>query len=172
MLKPAKIDGASIPELLELLKIYEDRTRGRAKRELALHDSEKVVAAVSKWVSHLDTSDKKFEHHLLEALWVHQMHNRVDESLLDRVLASKDHRARAAAVRVLSFWLDQVENPLDRLGKLVVDPHPRVRLEAVRAISFLKGDRAFEVALDAATFPMDYYLEYTLDETLRALEND
>ena len=170
LVKPAKIDGAPVADLVKLLEVYEDRTRGRAKRELAQRDSDEVISAVNEWIKGLDASGPEFEHHQLEALWVHQMHNRVDEALLDRVLSSKDHRARAAAVRVLSFWLDQIENPLDRLAKHVGDSHPRVRLESVRAISFLKGDEATEAALEVLNHEMDYYLEYTLDETMRALE--
>jgi HEAT repeat protein len=71
---------------------------------------------------------------------------------------------------VLSFWIKKLPNPLERLKKHIADPHPRVRLEAVRAISFLKGDDAIEAILDVLNFEMDYYLEYTLDETMRALE--
>jgi glucose/arabinose dehydrogenase len=170
LLKPAKIDGAPVEDLLELLKVYEDRTRGRAKRELAQRDSDEVIGKLGEWIKGLDKDDAEFDHHLLEALWVHQMHNRVDEALLDRVLSSEDHRARAAAIRVLSFWVDQIADPLARLKKFVADPHPRVRLESVRAISFLEGDEATEAALEVLGQDMDYYLEYTLEETMRALE--
>jgi hypothetical protein len=170
LVKPPQIKGASIETLLDLLKTYEDRIRYQAKRELAQHDSAVVVKALEDWVSKLDNDDPEIEHHLLEALWVHQMHATVNEELLDRVLSSKDHRARAAATRVVSFWLNGLSDPLARLKKMVNDSHPRVRLEAVRAISFLDGEEAFQVALDAAEYDMDYYLEYTLNETLRVLE--
>ena len=52
------------------------------------------------------------------------------------MLASPDFRARAAATRVLCYWRDRVPDALDLLKKLAADPHPRVRLEAVRAASF------------------------------------
>ena len=170
LVKPAKIDGQPISVLLDHLKLYEDRTRNRVKRELAQRDSADVIAELDKWVSNLDPSDPEIEHHVLEALWVHQMHNRVNEELLDRVLSSKDHRARAAAVRVISFWVNKLPEPLQRLKKFVADPHPRVRLEAVRAISFLSGDDAFEAALDVLDHEPDYFIKYTLEETLRSLE--
>ena len=170
LLKPARIDGAPVEDLLELLKVYEDRTRGRAKRELAQRESDEVMAKLGNWVKGLDKTDPEFEHRQLEALWIHQMHNRPSEEMLDRVLASKDHRARAAAIRVLSFWVNKIPNPLERLKKFVADPHPRVRLESVRAISFLKGDDAVEAALEVVNQEMDYYLEYTLEETMRALD--
>ena len=70
----------------------------------------------------------------------------------------------------LSFWLDQVEAPIDLLQARINDPHPRVRLEAVRALSFLSGDEAVEAALGVLEHDMDDYLQYTLDETMRVLE--
>ena len=93
--------------------------------------------------------------------------------MLKRVLESPDHRARAAAVRVLAAWLDRVASPLDLLRPRVGDEHPRVRLEAVRALSFFGPDdaaAAAELALDVLNDEMDVYLEYTLGETLRALD--
>ena len=57
------------------------------------------------------------------------------------------------------------------LKPLVNDDHPRVRLEAVRALSFMNGDEAIELALEVLEYEMDYYLQYTLDETMRSLEN-
>lgn len=170
LVEPAKIAGEPIPHLLELLKVYEDRTRYRARRELAERDSKKVIPAVKKWVDSLSPSDEQFEHHLLEALWVCQTHNHVNRELLDRVLNAKDYRARAAAVRVLSYWLDRVENPLAILKKMANDPHGRVRLEAVRALSFLQGDAAVETALEVLNHDTDRWLEYTLEETMRQLE--
>ena len=53
-----------------------------------------------------------YEHHMMEALWVHQWHNQVNEKLLARMLRSSDPWARAAATRVLCYWRDRVANPL------------------------------------------------------------
>lgn len=170
LLTPAKIDGEPIPALLELLKIYEDRTRYRARRELAERETKDVVAALDKWVAALDSADENYEHQRLEALWVYQAHNAVPHELLTDCLNAKDHRARSAAVRALSFLLDQVDKPLALLRPRVNDPHPRVRLEAVRALSFLKGDDVIELALEVLEHDMDDYLQFTLDETMRVLE--
>ena len=43
-----------------------------------------------------EDADADYEHHLLEALWVHQWHNVVDIDLLSRVLRSPNADARAA----------------------------------------------------------------------------
>ena len=170
LVTPAKIAGEPILALLELLKVYEDRTRYRARRELAERDSEKVIAEVNKWVHSLSPGDPNYEHNLLEALWVCQTHNHVNRELLDHVLNAKDYRARAAAVRVLSYWLDRIENPLVILKKMAGDDHARVRLETVRAISFLKGESTMEAALEVLNHDTDKWLEYTLEETMRQLE--
>ena len=45
-----------------------------------------------------------------------------------------------------------------------------MRLEAVRACSFFKKQEAASVALEALNHEMDYYLQYTLDETMGTLE--
>src|SRR6185295_678952 len=56
------------------------------------------------------------------------------------------------------------------LTKLAEDEAPRPRLEAVRAASFFNNAEAAEMALASLKHPTDYYLEYTLKETLRQLE--
>jgi glucose/arabinose dehydrogenase len=175
LLKPAKIDGQPIEALLDLLKEPENNVRTRAKIELGKHDSAKVIAAVKKWTTSLDKKDPGYEHHLLEALWVHQWHNVVDEDLLKRELRSPDYHARAAATRVLCHWRDRVRDPLALLEVQAKDDSPRVRIEAVRACSFFKTAKAAEVALAALDKEKDpnkpdYYIKYCLDETMKALD--
>ncbi len=175
LLKPVKIDGQSIPALLNALKTPENNVRTRAKIELGKRDSAKVIGAVDKWITKLDTQDPAYEHHMMEALWVHQWHNVVDEGLLKRMLRSPEPRARAAATRVLCYWRDRVAGPLDLLKIQVNDAHPRVRLEAVRACSFFKTAKAAEIALEvlekeADPSKPDYYIKYCLDETMKALD--
>jgi putative heme-binding domain-containing protein len=170
LLKPAKIAGASIDELLDLLKEPEDRVRYRARIELSGRDSDQVIAAVQRWIGKLDKTDPHYEHHLLEALWLHQSHNRVNTELLKRMLHSPEFHARAAATRVLCYWRDRVPDALELLKQLAADPAPRVRLEAVRAASFFTVPEAMEVALISAEYPSDPYLNFVRGETRKALE--
>jgi hypothetical protein len=175
LLKPVKIDGEPIAKVLDLLKEPEDDVRTRAKIELGKHDSAKVVAAVKKWTASLDPKDQAYEHHMTEALWVHEWHNVVNEELLKRMLRSPDYHARAAATRVLCYWRDRLTDPLALLDAQAKDDSPRVRLEAVRACSFFKTSKAAEVALavlDKEKDPNkpDYYIKYCLDETMKALD--
>jgi putative heme-binding domain-containing protein len=167
---PPKIAGATIEALLELLKRSEARVRYAAKIELSGRDSSKVLAAVDRWVETLDKIDPQFEHHQLEALWVNQHHNRVNLALLERVLASQDFRARAAAARVLCYQRDRVRGALDIFKRLAADPHPRVRLEAVRAASFFTEPEAVEIAVIAGQQSTDEYINFVKSETLRTLE--
>jgi len=164
-----KIDGEPIPVLLELLKRKENQIRNLAKIELGKHDSAKVIAATKTWASGLDRKSPDYPHHLLEALWVHQWQNVVDPDLLAQVLKSPDGNARAAAVRVLCYWRDRVPGALTELRRLAMDENPRVRLQAVRAASFFPVTEAAEVALAATGLTVDYYLDYTIGETLRQL---
>jgi glucose/arabinose dehydrogenase len=166
---PAKVAGATVPELLELLKAPEDRTRELAKLELRRHDTAGVKAELEKWVAGLEAAAPDSAHHLLEALWVCQHHDAVNEALLTRVLQSPEPRARAAAVRVLVAWRDRVPEPLGQLRALVHDPSLRVRLEAVRALSFFHDRKAREVAEEARAAGTDPVLDYALQETLATL---
>ena len=170
LVEPVEIAGASVPELLELLKTYEDRTRYRVRTELRDRPTDEVMTAVDAWLAQQDKSDSEYWHHLLEGLWIKQGHNVVDETLLTTVLNGKEPKARAAATRVLGYWRDRVDEPLALLRERVNDAHPRVRLEAVRALSFFDSQEALDVAVEALVYEQDDYLEYTLNETMATLE--
>ncbi len=170
LLEPKKIDGQPIPALLELLKEPENDVRLRAKIELGKHDGKKVTDSVMKWIKILDAKDPAFEHHMLEALWVHQWHDIVNEALLTRMLKSSEPRARAQAVRVMGYWRDRLPDSVKWLKTAAEDEHPRVRLEAVRVASFYRETAAADAALTALKRPMDYYIEYCFKQTMRQLQ--
>jgi putative heme-binding domain-containing protein len=58
---------------------------------------------------------------------------------------------------------------LETLSKLVHDTHPRVRLEALRALSKIPGARSAELALGVLDHPMDPTLDYALWLTINDL---
>ncbi len=173
LVEKAKVAGASVPELLELLKAYEDRTRYRARRALRDQPPATVLAELDKWVAGLYKDDPEVWHHRLEALWLKQSLDSVDQAMLNQVLTCPEPKARAAATRVLCYWRDRVENPLALLQKQVADEHPRVRLEAVRALSFFDGAnlaKAQEIANESLLQDQDQYLKYALEETNKTLD--
>jgi HEAT repeat protein len=167
---PPRIEGQSIAAQLELLKTYEDRVRYRVRRALRERPTKEVVAALVTWVQGLNAADADYEHNLLEALWVYQHHDVVEPTLLARLLEAKDFRARAAAVRVLQHWFDRVDGAPAVMRRMVKDPAPRVRLEVVRAMSFVRTVESADTALEALKSPTDYYLNYVLDSTMTTLE--
>jgi len=166
---PTKIAGAPTAQLLDALKAYEDRTRYRARAELRARPAAEVLPATAAWIAGLDPNDPEFHHHLVEALWVHQAQDVVDEPLLDRLLGCPEPRARAAAVRVLSFWRERAGDVSGRLRNAVADEHPRVRLEAVRALSFFRDQEAINIAIESLAMPQDEYLSYVFGETIKTL---
>ncbi|MCA9045826.1 MAG: HEAT repeat domain-containing protein, partial [Planctomycetaceae bacterium] len=170
LLTPPKISGSTLAELFELLKAYEIRTRYNARLELRDRPTAEVISQLDAWVAKLDKSEERYEHHLLEALWVKQHHGAVDAEFLDRLLNAEDPRARAAATRVLCYWRDDVDSPLTLLQARVNDEHPRVRIEAVRALSFFDTQQAYDIAVESLLYEQDDYLDYTLKETLDTLE--
>jgi glucose/arabinose dehydrogenase len=170
LLTPLPIAGQPIPRLLDLLKEPENRVRYRAKIELSARNTGEVLTALQTWIDRLDAKDPRFEHHMMEALWVRQWHNRVDEKLLARMLRSSEPWARAAATRVLCYWRDRIPNPLALLKVQANDAHPAVRLEAVRTLSFFKTEEAARIALETLEHPQDRFLEYTLDQAMNTLE--
>lgn len=156
LLKPAPVDGAAIPALLENLKEPEIRTRYRTRRELREHPVTAVLPALKSWVGGLDPKDPRHEHHVLEALWTSWGLNAVDESLLRQMLESRDFHARAAAVRVLRYNTHRVPDFAPLLEKAAVDPEGRVRLEALVAASWLPdAATASRIVATASAQPLD-----------------
>ena len=135
LVKPAKIDGAPISQLLENLKLPEYRSRYRTRRELRERKADDVAAAASAWAK-----KQKDERLQLEGLWVTWGADRLDEKLLAKLLKSKDHRIRSAAVRVARFNDHKLTNLSEILGTAANDQHGRVRLEAIAAASYLPRD--------------------------------
>src|SRR5204863_9918153 len=74
--------------------------------------------------------DPAYEHHMTEALWVHQWHNVVDENLLRRMLKSPEANARAAATRVLCYWRDRIPEAISLLKTQAAEDRKSTRLNS------------------------------------------
>ncbi len=158
LVTPAKIDGASIEVLLDNLKLPEYRTRYRTRRELRGRDANEVLPKLKKWVAALDKNDPRYEHHMLEALWVSWGLNKVDQDLLRQLLKAKDYHARAAAVNVVRYTGHQVADQADLLMQAARDPHGRVRLEAIVAASWIGKEKGMPILEEAAKMPLDEWM--------------
>ena len=149
MPRPKLVD-ATTEELLEQLKSPEQWTRHFAKRVMKERGAEKVMPALEAWVK--KARSEGAEHQLLEALWTYQSLDTAEPALLERLLKAKDHRVRAAAVRVVPHWKAQLtESGRGCCEARVADDHPQVRLEAVRALAQFPSAKSAEVALRCST---------------------
>ena len=153
LVEPAEVHGAPIATLLDNLKLPEYRTRYRTRRELRGRAAGEVLPALRRWVVALDPTDARHEHHLLEALWVTWGLDQVDEGLLRELLGAKDHRARAAAVRVLRYNGHRIAHQSELLEVMAGDPHGRVKMEVIAAASWLPEPDGLNVLAAAAHDP-------------------
>ncbi len=172
LVEPAKVSGASIETLLNNLKLPEYRSRYRSRRELRGRNTSDVLNELERWITDLDKDNPRYEHHLLEALWVTWGLNQIDEALLNQLLKAKDFRARAAAVRVLRYGGHQIENQAELLMEAVKDDHGRVRLEAFVAASWLPKEVGIPIVLEAAKKPLDDWMIHAHGTALAHLNRD
>ncbi len=158
LVEPAKVHGAGIARLFDNLKLPEYRTRYRSRRELRGRDPRAVLDGLAGWVRNLDGEDPKYEHHLLEALWVSWGLNQVDQEILRRLFESEDFRVRAGAVRVIRYSGHQLEDQVELLMQAAQDDHGRVRLEAITAASWLDKDPGLAILAQAGQLPLDPWI--------------
>ena len=125
---------------------------------------------LTAWIAGLDVADPDFEHLRLEGLWTYQALDVVEPNLLTALLHAKDHHVRAAATRVLEQWHPRLDQTAALLAEQVDDPHPQVRLEAVRALTSLRTAPAAELATHVLDHPIDRFLDHALWLTSRDLQ--
>lgn len=171
LVTPAKIDGATVEELLDNLKLPEYRSRYRTRRELRGRAASQVLPKLKKWVEALDKHDPRYEHHQLEALWVSWGLDRVDQDLLRNLLKAKDYHVRAAAVNVVRYTGHQVRDQAELLKQAAGDENGRVRLEAIVAASWIGKEKGMTVLEEAARKPLDEWMIHAY-ETAVAHLND
>jgi len=102
--KSVKIHGQPIAALLENLKHPTNGVRHRTRIELSQRDSQQVLAATKNWAEDFDPNDEAEAHHLLEALWLYQQHNRRNDEILEKLLGSSVEHAVMGAKTVDHLW--------------------------------------------------------------------
>jgi putative heme-binding domain-containing protein len=149
---------------------------------------------LDKWTASLSDNDDFTK---LQSLWTYQTLNTPNFGLLTKLLHAKDPGVRTASTRVLAAWLARPAAPspasahyatprdnapplvgegggegsaLPLLRALISDDHPRVRLEAVRALATIPTPQSAELVLTLLDHPMDRFLDYALYLTLSDLE--
>jgi putative heme-binding domain-containing protein len=105
-----------------------------------------------------------------EMLGVLQSQEIAAPDLVAQLTRAKNPGARAYAASVIGAWADRLTNALSLLRPLASDPHPRVRLQAVVASTYVQSSDAIDVAAIASEHPTDRFLEYALNQTVFALK--
>lgn len=167
LVKPAKVDGAPIANLLENLKSEEYRARYRTRRELRGRDTAEVAAATKAWVA-----KQTDEHARLEGLWVSWGIGKLDTELLKSLLKSADYRVRAAAVKCLRYNADEVSEIGDLLLAAAGDEHGRVRLEATVAATWMGKSVGLPAAEKAATLELDDWSKKPVETAVGRLRGE
>lgn len=166
------LQNASTREVLDHLRMPEPRARYRARDELRSRPREETIAATREWLASVPVSlEPRF---LLEAIWILQSQAAMDSDILLAALRAPDHRVRAAAVLALADekWRGNPMDAMPYLRQAAGDAHPRVRLEAVRALGFYPSLEATHASLLAiAKAKPDRWLADTLDHALRAQQS-
>jgi putative heme-binding domain-containing protein len=169
LLAPVTQHGKTIAEVVQQLREPESRTRYRARRWLRAQPEAQVGSALRVFLDGIDDDAPLRERLRTEVLWLQQAHDSVDVALLRAALAASSHHARAAAVHLMGDLGTRVPDALALLAAAARDPHPRVRLEALRGLSFFITRAALDAALSVTELPMDAGLDYALDACLSAL---
>ena len=166
---PAKIVSASVEELLDLLKAYEDRNRYRARRALWNLPDKILRPALKKWLTSLDPSDANHAHHMTEALWLHQQRGWINADLFQQVSTHRDYHARAAAAHLLRHWSEELPGAHNHFLRLVNDEHPKVRLETVVSSTWADPSIAVVILEQVSEHPQDNYLKFAINNARKAL---
>ena len=168
LVDPPVVAGASIADLFANLRLPEMNARKRSQRELRGRPAAEVLPAAEAFAeAHRD--DERLQ---LEALWATWGQQAPSLPLLEECLAARDHRVRAGAVRVVRHCLHMLDNPLPLLLQAAGDDHPRVRLEALSAASWLGGAAGAEVALAVASNPTDKWIRNALNAAMLTLGSE
>jgi putative heme-binding domain-containing protein len=171
LLKPPALPEMNAAQLCNQLSAPLRRTRKLAKLRLMDLPKAKAIAATQQWVDALKPTDPALEAKLFEAIGVFESHEVMNRPLLERLLASKDYRARAYATRVVGRWHDRLKNPLALLRSSATDEHSRVRLEAIVAVSDVHEAESIAIAAQAADGSADRFITFAFKNAVHALSS-
>ena len=174
LLKPAKMKGKPIAEVLQYLFARENGTRYRARLELSGRDREEVVQTVKRFAESLDPSKddagRDQAQAALECLWVLEDQRFPDVALIQRIQRhAKEPKVRAAAIRTLGHWAGRVKGWEDVLTTASLDPSALVRAEVMKAAVEFDEPAALQALFSSASKALDPELETVLKYAKREL---
>ncbi len=183
LVKKPKLVDASIPELLEQLKSPEQWTRQQAKRVLKERGAEKVLPELEKWAKKHAESNSPDYRLLLESLRLYEAFGATASlppdareathaafDLLTGLQFCSQPEVAALATRILAESGVRDDRKVSMIAASCAHSHPRVRMEAVRALAGIRHPASAALALTVLDKPMDRILDYSLWLTVRELE--
>ncbi|MGB0327644.1 MAG: PVC-type heme-binding CxxCH protein [Akkermansiaceae bacterium] len=147
----------TIDELLAHTISTERVHREQARSELRTRNRTESLSALTAWSSKLTK-----EYQLMQAMWNHQALNHTATDIIKKLLASKDARYRAAALRVVYHRHEELPDASDIVAKAINDPNGRVRLWAISCLAQMPGPKSVPTALQALDHPMDKNIDFAL----------
>ena len=164
---PAKIEGASITQLLDNLKRNEYRIRYWTKQEIRKHSEKEIEQGLGKWLKNLDPKSDGYRHHQLEALWIYANIGIHKEDLLVELINCEVPEARAAAARQIRHWPKSMMNSAEKLiSESSKDPDDIVKLETALTCSWLGTQKAFDTLVELSGNDMGKHLNYAVTTAL------
>lgn len=153
-------------KLLNLLLSSNGWEQEQARREAGIRLRSKKLSEkdVAEW-SYKQTAEQA----RLESAWLLEAFGIGEPAAIGALLGSKDHNYRAAAIRIVSHSKYFSVEDVIELKDLVLDKHPRVRVEALRALAKIPTAQAAELALSVLDQPLDPTLDYALWLTINDL---
>ncbi|HBE70386.1 MAG TPA: hypothetical protein DDW52_19730, partial [Planctomycetaceae bacterium] len=154
---------ASTSQLLANLESGDTYLRQASRRVLS--ERSDMFASLDGWLGENPTETAK-----LEALWLTQAAGNPRIELAEQLLAADEPRVASAAVRVVGQLSDplsdehHIEHGMAKrwLSDAVKHDHPRVRLEAIRALAKLRTSEAVIASLAVLDSQTDRFIEHAL----------
>lgn len=164
---PPDLDSMAPAELAAQLGATERWVREQARRLLFAAPTGEVLAALEQQ----DDANGTDERLWIEWMGVREAHESTCPDLWTRMLTATDPRVRAYGVRVAGMWHAQLggQASLDAIAAAAADPHPRVRLEAVVAAAAINDPAAARAILPVFGRERDRFINYALEQNVRAL---
>ncbi|MEM7602266.1 MAG: hypothetical protein AAF357_12725, partial [Verrucomicrobiota bacterium] len=170
LLERPEIASAPDSDLVSLaLESNAGWVREQAGKELRTRDAESVLAVLESSSPSKEVDSDLFE---LRKIWAAQSINHLDIAAIETLLGSKNHKARAGALRALYYTASEHEEAFTLASKAVSDSHPQVRLWAVSVLAQLDSPDTLKLALRALEgVEVDDFLDFAIWSICREHED-
>jgi putative heme-binding domain-containing protein len=169
LLERVPLETMDVKQLLAQLSSKERAVREHAQRMLYNLPADQVIPAADELLDKNDGKTPESAAILYHLSGIFAAHEEPRVQIIDRLTASGDFRWRAWGTHLIGLWADHLNDALPRLERAIGDEHPRVRLEAIVAASYVQDADVVGVALRCLDKPMDPGLQYALTQCIFAL---